>query len=73
MTGTTGTLEAHTNTLTALDRCDRCGAQAYVSAALSSGAGVLLFCVHHARQVEGTLRPQTSAWVDESARLEEAR
>jgi hypothetical protein len=37
------------NTLTAADRCDRCGAQAYVRARLASG-GELLFCGHHARQ-----------------------
>lgn len=37
------------NTLTAEDRCDRCGAQAYVRARLQSG-GELLFCGHHARQ-----------------------
>ncbi len=69
MTGTTGTLDAESSALTALDRCDRCGAQAYVRAVLSSGAGALLFCNHHARQVEDTLRPQTSEWTDESARL----
>ncbi|GGE72435.1 DUF7455 domain-containing protein [Nesterenkonia cremea] len=67
MTGTTGTLEAQT-TLTALDRCDRCGAQAYIRAVLSSG-GSLLFCNHHARQVEENLRPQTAEWIDESSRI----
>jgi len=34
--------------LTALDRCDRCGAQALVRATLPFGE--LLFCGHHARQ-----------------------
>jgi ribosomal protein S14 len=34
--------------LTALDRCDRCGAQAAVRATLETGD--LLFCRHHARQ-----------------------
>jgi hypothetical protein len=34
--------------LTALDRCDRCGAQAVVRATLEHGD--LLFCGHHARQ-----------------------
>ena len=34
--------------LTALDRCDRCGAQARVRATLPGG-GDLLFCGHHAR------------------------
>ena len=36
-------------TLTAIDRCDRCGAQAYLRVFLRSG-GELLFCAHHARQ-----------------------
>ena len=34
--------------LTAADRCDRCGAQAYVRVVLA--AGELLFCAHHARR-----------------------
>ena len=67
MTATSGTLEA-TSTLTALDRCDRCGAQAYIRAVLTSG-GALLFCNHHGRDVESKLRPQTVEWIDESARI----
>jgi len=35
--------------LTAVDRCDRCGAQAYVRALLPNGLE-LLFCAHHNRQ-----------------------
>ncbi len=42
VTGTT------TQPLTAADRCDRCGAQAYVRVSLPSGE--LLFCAHHARE-----------------------
>ena len=34
--------------LTAADRCDRCGAQAYLRVTMPSG-GELLFCAHHAR------------------------
>jgi len=34
--------------LTVADRCDRCGAQAYVRVTLA--AGELLFCAHHARE-----------------------
>ncbi len=37
-----------TRLLDAFDRCDRCGAQAYVRVVLSSG-GELLFCAHHGR------------------------
>ncbi len=40
--------------LTAVDRCDRCGAQAYVRALLPNGL-VLLFCAHHNRQHSSAL------------------
>ncbi|GEL93791.1 hypothetical protein CCO02nite_04490 [Cellulomonas composti] len=43
--GVTGTT---TEPLTAADRCDRCGAQAYVRVVLP--VGELLFCAHHARE-----------------------
>ncbi|GAB2751473.1 hypothetical protein [Sinomonas atrocyanea] len=56
-------------TLTAIDRCDRCGAQAYVRVVLETSGGELLFCAHHARAVEPTLRPLASVWHDESNRL----
>jgi len=35
--------------LSAADRCDRCGARAYIRARLLSG-GELYFCAHHGRQ-----------------------
>ncbi|MCU1634087.1 MAG: hypothetical protein JWM61_2739 [Micrococcaceae bacterium] len=60
-----------TRELTALDRCDRCGAQAYVRAVLQSSGGELLFCGHHARAVEANLKPLTSEWQDETERLRE--
>jgi hypothetical protein len=66
MTATIATRE-----LTALDRCDRCGAQAYVRAVLEASGGELLFCGHHARGVETKLRPQTREWQDETGRLHE--
>ncbi len=37
----------HPTTLTATDRCDRCGAAAVVRVILAGG-GELLFCGHHA-------------------------
>ena len=40
---------APSSALTAADRCDRCGAQAYLRVELQSG-GELLFCAHHARE-----------------------
>lgn len=57
--------------LTGMDRCDRCGAQAYVRAVLGSSGGELLFCGHHARAVEAKLRPLTIEWQDETQRLHE--
>ena len=43
------TATAPSTALTAEDRCDRCGAQAYLRVELQSG-GELLFCAHHARE-----------------------
>jgi hypothetical protein len=49
----TPTIEARE--LTATDRCDRCGAQAYVRTVLGSGSE-LLFCSHHWHDNEARLR-----------------
>ncbi len=54
-------------TLTAADRCDRCGAQAYVRVVLTSGD--LLFCGHHAKAYEDKLRETAVEWVDETSAL----
>ena len=54
-------------TLTAADRCDRCGAQAFVRVVLSSGD--LMFCGHHAKAYEDKLREKAVDWVDETAAL----
>jgi len=56
--------------LTALDRCDRCGAQAYVRVVLAAG-GDLLFCGHHFREHEARLRPLALDVQDETAKLTE--
>ena len=65
------TATAVTRELNALDRCDRCGAQAYVRAVLETSGGELFFCGHHARAVEAKLRPLTTEWQDETGRLNE--
>lgn len=66
MSETTGTLStAPRPGLTGRDRCDRCGAQAFVRAVLPSG-GELLFCHHHARVHAERLRAVAVALVDES-------
>jgi len=62
------TAVASSHALTAADRCDRCGAQAYVLVRLASG-GELLFCAHHAKQYEPGLRPLAIEIVDETDRL----
>jgi hypothetical protein len=62
------TAVAPSSALTAADRCDRCGAQAYVLVRLLSG-GELLFCAHHAKQYESGLRPLAVEFVDETDRL----
>jgi hypothetical protein len=54
--------------LTALDRCDRCGAQAYVWALLPSGLE-LLFCAHHNRQHSPALTKVAVGILDETDRL----
>ena len=54
-------------TLTALDRCDSCGAQAYVRVTMASGE--LLFCAHHGAQFKEKLAATALHWHDESARL----
>jgi hypothetical protein len=57
---------------TALDRCDRCGAQAYVRVELSTG-GVLMFCAHHAREHGDKLQQVATAIQDDTGRLATTR
>jgi hypothetical protein len=54
--------------LTAKDRCDRCGAQAYVRATLPNGLE-LLFCAHHNRQHSSALTKIAVGIHDETERL----
>jgi len=53
--------------LTALDRCDSCGAQAYVRVTLASGE--LYFCAHHATKFREKLADSVLEWHDESEKL----
>ena len=54
--------------LTADDRCDRCGAQAYLRVELASG-GELLFCGHHAHEYGPKLSQLAVAVHDETDSL----
>lgn len=57
--------------LSPADRCDRCGAQAYVRASLASGTD-LHFCVHHSRAHLDKLRDLPDVQIlDETHRLVE--
>lgn len=55
-------------TLTATDRCDRCGARAYVRVLLPSRLE-LLFCVHHNREYASALTKIAVEIHDETDRL----
>ncbi len=64
------TVELERPALTALDRCDMCGAQAYVRVTLASGE--LLFCAHHGTEYKPKLIETAIHWHDESDRLTES-
>ena len=67
----TGAL-APTKPLTALDVCDRCGAQAYVRVMLPSSKE-LLFCAHHGREHADALAKVAAEIQDETQRLSEPK
>ena len=56
-----------TPSLTAADRCDRCGARAYVRVELA--VGELFFCAHHGRKHAEALAGVATTIHDESERL----
>ena len=59
---------APSSALSAADRCDRCGAQAFVRVILTSG-GELLFCAHHSREHAEKLKDIAVTIHDETNRL----
>lgn len=63
----TETTERDSYQLTAADRCDSCGAQAYIRVAI--GDSELLFCAHHGRRHQEKLEAVATEWLDESRRL----
>jgi len=56
--------------LTALDRCDRCSAQAYVRA--TGVSGELYFCGHHFAGMEESLSKWAFEIIDERDKLNKA-
>lgn len=59
--------EAAPRPLNALDRCDLCGAQAYIRVELATGE--LLFCGHHGNEKKAALEPIAIKWHDETDKL----
>jgi hypothetical protein len=53
--------------LNAADRCDVCGAQAYIRVVLSTGE--LMFCSHHGNEKRAKLEPIALSWQDETEKL----
>lgn len=68
MTLITETQKSTRQKLTAQDRCDTCGAQAYVAAEVQGTE--LLYCSHHANKYEDRLISVSSKWHDERKRLD---
>jgi hypothetical protein len=62
------TIASLENTLTSLDRCDTCSAQAYVQVFLLEGD--LLFCAHHYRKNESALTRIAVSVTNEIHKLE---
>jgi hypothetical protein len=56
-----------TQSLNAADRCDECGAQAYIRVELATGE--LLFCGHHGNEKREALQPIALKWTDETEKL----
>jgi hypothetical protein len=71
MTATTLPASA-TSELTVRDRCDRCGARAFVRATIPAAHGMeLLFCGHHFRAHELNLIAAGAGIHDERHRIDE--
>jgi hypothetical protein len=67
MEDTVTPVEVTVNSLTAEDRCDVCGAQAYIRVTLATGE--LLFCGHHGNANKEKLQPIALKWQDETEKL----
>jgi hypothetical protein len=64
---TNGVEVSQVRELNAADRCDVCGAQAYIRVSLSTGE--LMFCSHHGNEKRAKLEPIAIAWQDETEKL----
>jgi hypothetical protein len=64
----TTTVVEGASSLNASDRCDRCGAQAYVRVTMTSGFE-LLFCAHHSKEHADKLKQVALEIHDETHRI----
>jgi hypothetical protein len=64
---TSGVEVSQARELNAADRCDVCGAQAYIRVSLATGE--LMFCSHHGNEKRAKLEPIALAWQDETEKL----
>lgn len=64
-------MEENKFVLTAMDRCDYCGAQAYVN--VTGVSGDLMFCAHHFTKWESKIREFAFEIIDEREKLNENR
>lgn len=64
-------VEEKTNVLLVTDRCDACGAQAYVG--LRFGESELLLCGHHFKKSEEKIRSVATSVLDERWKLSDQR
>lgn len=55
--------------LTAADRCDSCGAQAWTRVWVAADKSELLFCKHHFERNEAKFRELDYMWVDDRAKI----
>ncbi len=57
------------NTLNNQDRCDACGAQAFIWVQMPNATAGLLYCVHHFNKYEAKLREVAIDVVDERYKI----
>jgi len=65
--------EERTNILRIEDRCDSCGAQAYVGVLFGEDKLDLLFCAHHFKRFEDKITATASKVFDERWKLSDQR
>lgn len=57
------------NVLTNADRCDQCGAQAFIWVNMPNSKSGLLYCIHHFNRNEAKLREVAIDFVDERYKI----